>query len=293
MNIKLSTTRAALSLVATSIFVAWAGQASVAGAQIHEGSITTSFTEPIEKSVSASSETGIIQTAHVREGDRVSVGDPLASVNHNVYKQLLIIAIATSESTARRDAARSQLALIESQLSAITGLVNGGHTNKFEVDQKQAEYQQALAEFRAAEDELKLAALEVKRIQAQIDDRIIKSPINGVVVEIHKQLGENVSQSEPQYATIVRTDQLKVRFYLDAKTLQNATVGDQVPLAVGNDKKQVSGTISFVSPVIDPDSGLGRLDVVIQNSDFSIQSGIACFWQPTDSTVAERTLQIR
>lgn len=288
MNMKLSITRIAILVFATSV-----SAAAVSEAQVHESRITRSFTEPIEKSLSASAESGIIAIAHVREGDRVSVGDPLASINHNVLKQTLAIAIAKAESTARLDAAKSQLEMLQSQLEAITSLVSGGHTNKFEVQQKNAEHQQAVAEFRAAKDELNLAALEVKRIRAQIEDRIIKSPINGFVTEIHKRLGENVSQNEPQYATIVRVDQLKVRFYLDAETLQNSKVGDEVALAVGAKKENVVGTISFVSPVIDPDSGLGRIDVVIPNSDLSIQSGIACYWQPTAATAARRELKIR
>lgn len=273
--------------------IALASVASLASAQMHEGRITRSFTEPIEKSVSASAESGIVAIAHVREGDRVRVGDPLASINHNVLIETLAIAVATSESTARYDAAKSQLELIESQLEAVNSLVSGGHTNKFEVEQKTAEHQQATAEMRAAQDELKLAALEVKRIRAQIQDRIVKSPINGFVTEIHKQPGENVSQNEPQYATIVRVDQLKVRFYLDATTLKNSKVGDVVSLGVGASKKATSGTISFVSPVIDPDSGLGRLDVVIENNDLAIQSGIPCYWQANKSAVAERSPQLR
>ena len=288
MNNRFSITRAAILAC-----VACASVASVASAQTHESGITRSFTEPIEKSISASADAGIVAIAHVREGDRVRVGEPLASINHNVLKKTLAIAIATAKSTARLDSARSQLAMLDSQLNAVSQLIDGGHTSTYEVQQKTAEQQTALAEFRAAEDEYKLAQLEVKRIQAQIDDRIIKSPINGFVTEIHKQPGENVSQNEPQYATIVRVDQLKVRFYLDSKTLLNSRVGSEVALVVGPNKKPTTGTISFVSPVIDPDSGLGRLDVVIQNSDLAIQSGVACYWQAGNSSVAERSLQLR
>lgn len=288
MHHQLSFSRIAIAACIASISVAFN-----ADAQIHEGRITKSFTEPIEKCVSASAESGIVAVAHVREGDRVQVGDPLASINHNVLKRTLAIAVAKAESTARLDAAKSQLELLTSQLEAVTSLVSGGHTNKFEVEQKTAEHQQAVAEYQAANDELNLAELEVKRIRAQIDDRIIRSPINGFVTEIHKQPGENVSQSEPQYATLVRVDQLKVRFYLDAKTLRSSNVGDKISLGIGTKKTLGSGIISFISPVIDPDSGLGRLDVVIQNSDLAIQSGIACFWKPQDATVAERTSSIR
>jgi len=264
-----------------------------ASGQIHKGRITHSFTEPIEKSVAASAETGIVAIAHVKEGDRVRVGDKLASINHNVLKETLAIAIATSESTTRLDAAAAQLQLIESQLDAVNSLISGGHTSQHEVQQKRTEHQTAIAEMRASQEELKLASLEVNRIKAQIQDRIIKSPIDGIVTEIHKQPGENVSNNEPQYATIVRVDQLKVRFYLDAKTLRETRLGDQISLGIGPEKTHATGTVSFVSPVIDPDSGLGRLDVVIENSDLSIQSGIACYWQAKESTASEPSIQIR
>ena len=262
-------------------------------AQMHEGRITHSFTEPIEKCIAASAESGIVSAAYVKEGDRIHVGQPLAAINHNVLKESLAIATAKSEATARLNAAKSQLELLNSQLEAITGLVDGGHTNKFEVQQKTAEQQQASAEYLAALDEVKLAVLEVRRIKAQIDDRIIKSPIEGFVTEIHKQPGENVSNNEPEYATLVRVDKLKVRFYLDAETLKKSHVGDTVQIGVGPQKTRSTAVISFISPVIDPDSGLGRLDVVIDNHDLSIQSGIVCSWQQDKQTVADRTIYLK
>ena len=267
--------------------------ASSVDAQMHEGRITRSFTEPIEKSISASAESGIVAIAHVREGDRVRVGDPLAAINHNVLKESLAIAEANATATARLDAANAQLDLVKSQLDAITALVEDGHTNPYEVHQKTAEHHQAVAELRAAKDELKLAALEVRRIKAQIQDRIIKSPIDGFVTEIHKQPGENVSNNEPQYATIVRVDKLKVRFYLDAATLRKSQVGDTVSIRIGPQKSRSTAVINFISPVIDPDSGLGRMDVVIENNDLSIQSGIDCYWQEEQQSVADRSTQIK
>ena len=246
--------------------------------QLDSSRITKSFTEPIEKSIAASAEIGIISASFVKEGDRVNVGDPLAEINQTVLQESLAIAVARSESTARLDVAASQTEMLKSQKEAVNSLVEGGHTNRFEVEQKESEYLTAYSEYRAAKDELKLAALEVNRIKAQIADRTIKSPINGFVTEIHKQLGENVSNNEPQYATVVRVDELKVRFYLDAGTLKHSRVGDQVSVQIGNERSQATATVIFVSPIIDPDSGLGRLEIKIPNHDFKFQSGVVCFW---------------
>ena len=177
--------------------------------------------------------------------------------------------------------------LIESQLEAIESLVTGGHTNQYEVEQKKSEHQTAFAELRTAQDEIKLNKLEVERIRAQIRDRVVSSPITGVVTEVHKQLGENISNNEPEYATVVRVDELKVRFYLDSNTLQSTRVGDSVTLLVGARRISRSAVVTYVSPIIDPDSGLGRLDVKIDNHDLQIQSGIICSW-PEGSSTAEK-----
>lgn len=268
------TTATIFFLIATSV---------ASGQSMHRGRITQSFTEPIEKTIAASAESGVIQMAHVKEGDFVKEGDLLATLNHNVLKRTLAIAVATAESTSRYDAAASQYEMTKSQLEAINSLVHGGHTNKFEVEQKQAENEQAYAELRSANDERKLAALEVKRIEAQIEDRKIRSKIDGFVTEIHKQPGENVSTNEPQYSTVVRVDQLKVRFYLDAKTLRQSKSGDEVQILIGDSRTKQNATVTYVSPIIDPDSGLGRLDVRIENQDYGVQSGTICFWKDVDA----------
>ena len=241
--------------------------------------VTRSFTEPIEQSVVACSEGGVIVKTFIQEGDAVIVGQQLAVLDNEVLVQAERIAQARSESVANRDAAASRVELLKAQKETIESLIDGGHVNNYEVQQKHIEYVNAMAELKAAEDELRLNKLEVDRSRAQLARRTIKSPINGFVTTIHKQLGEHVSTNEPQYATIVKIDQLKVRFYLDAATLDRVRPSDEVDILVGKDRTAKKAIVKFVSPVIDPDSGTGRIEVVIDNSDLKIRSGVACLWK--------------
>ena len=241
--------------------------------------VTRSFTEPIEQSVVACSEGGVIVETFIQEGDAVIVGQRLAVLDNEVLVQAERIAQARSESTANRDAAASRVELLKAQKETIESLIDGGHVNNYEVQQKHIEYVNAMAELKAAEDELRLNKLEVDRSHAQLARRTIKSPINGFVTTIHKQLGEHVSTNEPQYATIVKIDQLKVRFYLDAATLDRVRPSDEVDILVGDNRTARKAIVKFVSPVIDPDSGTGRIEVVINNHDLKIRSGVACMWQ--------------
>ncbi len=266
--------------------------ASVCAAQaLHRGVVTRSFTEPIEKSIVASTENGVVERATVREGDQVQAGDSLAELNHGVLLQTKRQAIARAKSTAKRDAAKSRFQLVMAQKQTLEGLIAEGHVNNYELQQKTTEYNNAVAEYRDAEDELVMNRIEVDRIEAQIQERIIKSPINGVVVKIHKQPGEHVSNNEPQYATVVRIDKLKSKFYLRADVLNRIRVGNAVNVYVGDDRQKMKAVVAYVSPVIDPDSGTGRIEVEINNENQKIQSGTVCVWgdSPKSASSAKRT----
>lgn len=245
--------------------------------------VTKSFTEPIEQSVVASSEGGVILKTFIEEGDAVKAGQPLAVLDNEVLVHAEKIAVARSESTAAREAAASRVELLKAQKDTIESLIDGGHVNNYEVQQKHIEYVNAVAELKAADDELRLNTIEVDRSRAQLNRRTIKSPINGFITMIHKQLGEHLSNTEPQYATVVRIDQLKVRFYLDAATLDRVEPGTEVEVLVGDEQTVKKAFVKFVSPVIDPDSGTGRIEVVINNQDLQIRSGTACLWKNHDS----------
>lgn len=263
-------------LLCTMVFTAI--PAICAAQELHRGVVTRSFTEPIEKSIVASTENGVVEAVSVREGDQVRAGDPLAELNHGVLLQSKRQAVARAKSTAKRDAAKSRFHLVMAQKQTLEGLIAEGHVNQYELQQKTTEYNNAVAEYREAEDELVMNRIEVDRIEAQIQERIIKSPINGVVVKIHKQPGEHVSNNEPQYATVVRIDKLKAKFYLKADVLNRTRVGEMVNVYVGEDRRKMKASVAYVSPVIDPDSGTGRIEVEINNENQKLQSGTVCVW---------------
>ncbi len=251
--------------------------------------VTRSFTEPIQTSVVAATDTGVVHSMMVREGELVEAGQYLARLNHKVLLETKRIAVARSNSTARRDAARSQVKLLQVQMETLKTLVEGGHANHYEFDQRAGELESAVAEMRAAEDELHLAKLEVERIDAQLLQRLIRSPIDGFVAKIHKQPGEHVSSNEPQFATVVQIAKLKVRFYLTEEMLDEVRMGQVVNVLVGRKRNRHSATVTFVSPIIDSDSGTGRVEVTIENADLKIRSGVVCHWDGLQRPVAQMT----
>ena len=62
----------------------------------------------------------------------------------------------------------------------------------------------AEAQIKLANEERELASLECDRIEAQIEQRRLRSPIDGVVVEVMREVGESTQISDPRLLTLVQ-----------------------------------------------------------------------------------------
>ncbi len=241
-----------------------------------DAQIIRTFTEPFLKSDVAAAESGFIVEINVREGDVVKRGDVLAQLDHEVLSQSLRQAEAKAESTAKVRAYKAALDLAARRVENLSQLISDGHANPHEVEQSRAEYDKAFADHVLAEEERRLASIEVDRIKAQLNTRSIRSPMNGVVVELHREIGEYISSNDPKFATIVKLDRLRARFYLGMDQIQRLKKGGSASILVG--KKPTTGIIAYVSPVMDPDSGTGRVDVLINNEESEFCCGNRCQW---------------
>ena len=262
----------------------------VTHAQLSQRSITESFTEPYESSEVAAGEQGLVTKVLVIEGQHVKTGEVLAELDKTELIEAKRLAQARAESTARVDTAKAILKLQQTQKENFEELAKKGHSNPFEMRKVLAEYETAVADLNFAIDESEQNKIELDRMIARLKQRDVVSPMHGIVTEIHRRPGEFIAANAPVFATVVRVDRLKVRFYLNATDLDRLQVGTQVDVLVGISQTPKKASVSYVSPVIDPNSGTGRVDVVIDNSDFAFRSGIICVWVGVSSNV--NTLQL-
>ncbi len=257
--------------------------------------ITHSFTEPIEKRDVASAQADVIAKMLIQEGSEVVANDILAELDNNVLKQSLRMAELRANSTSGIKSAEAAIRTRQSRYEKLVPLLENGQANPAEVENAKAEFDAALADLQLANEKKQETEIEVERIRAEIDRRIIRSPITGVVTQIHCRPGEFIASNERQFATVVRLDELRVRFYLLDETASQLAKGQAAKLLLGPSKTEITGTIEFVSPVTDPDSNTCRVDVVIDNRLGQYRSGTACVWngagRSNPAVVTSRTNQ--
>ena len=260
-----------LAVVALSVLTVNAvGVNSAQGAEI-EG-----YTAPIREIHAASDETGIVEEVLVAEGQSVGEGDPLLRLNADVLIALLAIAEQNMNSVGRLDAARAELELRERRHSKLQALQDEGHARQEEVERAAVEEAIARANLVAAEEEHESRRLEYEKIKTQIERRTIVSPVDGIVSEIHKEIGEFVSPTSPEVLNLVQTSKLYANFTLTHQELEGLEKNSTVSLQFLNSGVKRNGTIQFISPVVDAESSLTLVRVLIDNKDGRVQSGERC-----------------
>ncbi len=241
--------------------------------------VTESFTEPIESRLLAAAQPDVVGKLHIKEGSKVQAGEALAELDNAVLKQSLRIATLRAGSDSEIRSANAALSISKNKYEKLLPMLEKGHANPAEVEKAKVEYEQADAELKLAQEKRRENELEVERIKAEIETRIVRSPFDGVVTQIHFRPGEFIASNERQLVTIVKLDELRVRFYLFTQTAETLAAGQRVNLLLGSKQQPIDGVIEFVSPVTDPDSDTTRVDVVIDNRMFQYRSGVRCVWQ--------------
>lgn len=246
--------------------------AAAAGAAEYDG-----FTEPYRTVNVGSAESGVIERLAVDEGDTVSRGDLIFELDNDVLRATLEVARAQMEVQGALQAAEAEVRLRRAYLEQLRKLRPDGHATQQEVNQAVTEFEAAEARLLAAQENLHIRRLEFERIKAQIAHRQIRAPITGVVTRLHKREGEFAALNDPVVLTIVQLERLWGVFSVDSAEARSLQLGQHVTIRIGSEQhRTVRGTVEFVSPVTDAESGTVRIKVALTNNEGNLHSGERC-----------------
>jgi RND family efflux transporter MFP subunit len=119
-----------------------------------------------------------------------------------------------------------------------------------------------------------VAAIEALRARAILADKTLVAPFDGCVLRIFKEEGETVARVD-KIVEMVDFATLYAESYLESSWLGVIRRGSTAHVVIpqlGNQKHQA--TVENVDPVADPASGLFRVRLVLDNSDYAIPSGV-------------------
>ncbi len=247
-----------------------------------EEAASLGLTEPFRTIDVAAVESGVIETLRVQEGDSVTVGQELARLNSDALEALLKVSEHSMESDGQLLAAQAELELQQERTKNFTEVFARGHARPEEVRRAQADLAIAQARVKEAEEELTRRRLEYQRVKTQLDLRVVRAPLAGVVAEVHREVGEYVSPNAPAVVTIVQLNPLLAVFSLPASQATSLAVGQQVRLTVDNWEGPVTASVDFIAPVADPESGTVLVKMRVPNPSGKLRSGARCVFDRND-----------
>lgn len=232
------------------------------------------FAEPYRQIEIAAAEMGTLAKVSVQEGDRVKAGQLLASLNDEVLVASLKMAQEAMAAEGKLKSATAELKLQQTRYEKMLGLRERRHASQAEVDRAATQLEIAQAQFEAVQEELTVKKLEYQRILAQLEQRRIKSPIDGIVTRVTKDQGEFVSPTDPVVATVVQLDPLLVVFSVPKELTRQLRKDEEI--RINFDRTAALGVIEFISPTSDAQSGTTRVKVRVPNPKLALQGGDAC-----------------
>lgn len=235
-----------------------------------------SFIEPYRSIDVAAAESGIIIGLHVKEGQKVEKDQPLAELNQDVLKVSVDIAKAHSEAVSAIRAAEAELKLQTDRHARLIQLRAKDNATEDEVKRALLEKELADARLLAAKEAFEVKRLEHERIRLQLAQRTVRSPLNGYVVNVHRDVGESVGLADPVVMTVVQLDPLLVTFPVPVTQLPGLKADQTLRLKIVGRQEPVEGKVDLISPVISADSQTVKVKIVIPNSDNRIKSGSKC-----------------
>jgi RND family efflux transporter MFP subunit len=154
------------------------------------------------------------------------------------------------------------------------GLSSRGDLDAAEASLEVAEgqHQDAIEEIRNREGVLAQRRSELDLARQQLEDTILRSPINGAVRERAVTSGEYRTAGTP-VLTIVRTDPLRLQLAVPERSAAQLRSGQAVRVRVEGDSRVYDGRLARLGAAIDEANRTLPVEAVVNNSSGSIRPG--------------------
>jgi membrane fusion protein (multidrug efflux system) len=167
-----------------------------------------------------------------------------------------------------------------SQLERTQRLINRNYSSVEELSIKTQEEEVERLSIEEARQNKRLAELQRKQSEAMIRSREIRSPHDGVVVEVLKVPGQSVSLADP-ILRVVDPSELRVTGYLDVTDAWRVRPGQAVKIwadisgaELEIEKEAFTGQVEYVDILISPESRTCKVTAIVPNREERLRSGL-------------------
>jgi RND family efflux transporter MFP subunit len=218
---------------------------------------------------------GVIEKVKVERGDMVTAGQVLARLSAQVERASVSVAQARAMADAEYKQAVAANVLAQRKLARTQDLLKQNYVSGQALDQAEAEARVAEQRVAQARESQGVSKMEFQLSAAQLNQREVRSPFDGMVLERYRTEGERIER-EP-VVRVARVDPLRVETIVPAALFGSIQSGQLV--IVKTDLllfPSLSARVVLVDRVIDPASNSFRVRLTLPNPNNHIPAGLRC-----------------
>lgn len=220
----------------------------------------------------------VIESVKVKRGDLVAKGQVLVTLESGPERAAVALAQSRAKMQGEIKAAEARLEIAEKKARRAEELFKQNFISANARDEAQAEFKLATEELRRASENKRLAELEAARASEVLNLRTIRSPFEGVVVEVLLRPGEfgaitfkdpimKLAEIHPLHVEAV----LPVSVYGQVRPGQRAIVMPEAPVGGKHET-----TVAVVDRIVDAASGTFGVRLELPNRKHAIPAGVRC-----------------
>lgn len=232
--------------------------------------------EPFQVVKLASPVVGVISAILVERGDLVTKGQVLGKLEDGVEQANLAIARSKAADQYNAAALKVRWQFLQRKAARASQLASKSIGTEASRDEAISDANMAEQQFKEAELTLRMAQLEVKQAEKIVEQRVLRSPFDGVVTEILLHPGE-IRNEQSSVMSLAQVDPLRVevfvptRFYGQIRAQSVAEVTPEQP--VGGVRR---AKVTIVDSVLDAASGTFGVRLELTNHDHGLPAGLSC-----------------
>jgi RND family efflux transporter MFP subunit len=202
-----------------------------------------------------------IEKFYVDEGDPVKKGQVIARVAATTIEQ------GVKQAEAAKMAANAQEANLKVEFDRAKRLFAESAMSQQQYDAIQTQYEAAKAQAEQAQAGL-------VSVKSQLNDAELTAPISGIVGQRFYEEGDMANPSMP-VVSIVQMEKVKIVFDATEEDLGKLALGQEATIKVRSYVNQTfAGTVQKISPVLDPQTRMAKIEVLIDNPNYLLKPGM-------------------
>jgi len=219
---------------------------------------------------------GVIGRIDVDRGDVVHKGQVLGKLEDGVEQTMLNLARARATNDYGTKAVQTRLDFLRRKNARAGELVAKNAVSQAAAEEADSDANVAEHQLKEAELTLEIARLEVGHAEEALKQRMLISPIDGVVTERLLVPGEYRNEQSP-ILTLAQIDPLRVEVFVPTSQYGRIRVGSNAQI---HPQQPIGGSypaiVTVVDQVLDAASGTFGVRLALPNPNLRLPAGIRC-----------------